>query len=97
MKDYASMTDAEFYVECAAAVKHLAEQVLTIARQTAELAKSIKPEDASKVMGPALEFSMQNMLNGLGDILNGMDAATEEDEWTDAIFDEMQRRFPADA
>jgi hypothetical protein len=30
----------------------------------------------------------------LGDMLSGIDAVTEEDEWTDPIFKEAQRMFP---
>lgn len=31
----------------------------------------------------------------LGDILNGMDAVTEDDDWTHPIFEEAHRRWPS--
>lgn len=34
------------------------------------------------------------LMETLGDILNGMDAASEEDEWTHPIFAEAQRLWP---
>lgn len=33
-------------------------------------------------------------MNVLGDILNGMDAATDEDEWTAPIFERAHTMFP---
>ena len=35
-----------------------------------------------------------HLMETLGDILNGMDAATEEDAWLDPIFEEAHRRWP---
>jgi|SRR6185437_15617225 len=37
-----------------------------------------------------------NIMNTLGDILNGMDAVSEEDEWTDPVFEKARRLWKAD-
>lgn len=33
----------------------------------------------------------------LGDILNGMDAVSDEDDWLTPVFEEAQRRFPTNS
>jgi hypothetical protein len=38
-----------------------------------------------------------SLMERLGDILNGMDAITDEDEWTVPIFKEAQRLWPSRA
>jgi hypothetical protein len=35
-----------------------------------------------------------SIMETLGDILNGMDAVTEEDDWLKPVFEEAQRRWP---
>ena len=37
-----------------------------------------------------------SIMEYLGDVLNGMDAASDEDEWLTPIFHEAQRRWPVD-
>ncbi len=37
------------------------------------------------------------LLEELGDILNGMDAVTDEDAWVHPILEEAQRRWPTAA
>lgn len=34
------------------------------------------------------------LMNELGDILNGMDAATEADEWTSPVFEQARKLWP---
>ena len=89
--DHKAMTSAEFYVECADVVAHLATQVMTIARETAALARHSGDE---KTVSPLLEFSMRPMMECLGDLLNGLDAVEPSDSWTNAVFKELHRRFP---
>jgi hypothetical protein len=35
------------------------------------------------------------VMDKLGDILNGMDAASDEDEWVDPIFEKAQQLWPS--
>ena len=95
---YAKMTDAEFYVECADAVAHMAAQLTTIARQTAGLCRSIRTQgESDKFARPILERSMQQMMECLGNLLNDLDAGEEGDDiWMDPLFNELHRRFPRD-
>lgn len=92
MKDpnYSEMTDAEFYVECADVVHHLATQIMVIARQSAMLCRF---DDKDEHAPAILEFGMYGMMNSLGDILNNVDAVEPEDSWTTPIFDELHRRY----
>ena len=36
------------------------------------------------------------LMETLGDILNGMDAVTEDDDWVSPIFDEAHERWPTE-
>jgi TRAP-type uncharacterized transport system substrate-binding protein len=49
------------------------------------------PEDIADLVGKRTASLMET----LGDILNGMDAVTEEDEWTHPIFREANRLWLA--
>jgi hypothetical protein len=49
------------------------------------------PENIAELVGERTARLMED----LGDILNGMDAVTEDDDWTDPIFAEAQRLWPA--
>ena len=86
MKPYDQMTDAEFYVECADVVQHMALQIATIARETAALHRHDDGEGSDWRATASLTVGMRAMMDGLGDVLNGMDASTDNDRWTDAIF-----------
>jgi hypothetical protein len=36
-----------------------------------------------------------HLMEQLGEVLDGMDAASDEDDWTAPIFTEAQRRWPS--
>lgn len=72
--------------------------VAHLARAIAEVhevkAKSL--ETGSQGADQIAEFAGERtarLMENLGDVLNGMDAVTEEDDWTTPIFQEAQRRF----
>jgi hypothetical protein len=48
------------------------------------------PQDIAQIVGDRSAAFMET----LGEMLNGMDAVAEEDEWTVPIFREAQRRWP---
>lgn len=76
------------------------EQVKLQCQVVAYLARAIADvfEDHSKFIHPELVELRGKLSAGLmdilGDILNGMDACTEDDEWTAPIFDEAHRLWP---
>jgi len=49
--------------------------------------------DIAEIVGPRTASFMDQ----LGDMLNALDAASEDDEWTHPIFQEAQRRWPTSA
>lgn len=85
-----------------ATIKQVADQC----RVVAHLAKCLSEihDDYAKIFasgdaGPVTISSIvgertARLMETLGDILNGMDAVTEEDDWTAPIFEEAQRRWP---
>ncbi len=66
----------------------------TARHHTAESALiEARPEDIAEQVGRRTT----SLMSDLGDILNGMDAASGEDEWTYPIFHEAARRWPGGA
>jgi len=75
------------------AVSHMAQ---TIANIHTDYAKMY--EGGEKGMAPIAEIvgeRTSQLLEELGDILNGMDAVTDDDEWVNPIIAEAQKRWPA--
>lgn len=70
-------------------VAHLATAIAEIYGSHAEF---VHPELVDQIGGNSAV-----LMNELGDILNGLDAATEDDEWTAPIFTEAKRLFPSKA
>lgn len=73
-------------------VAHLATAIAEVYRAKAlNFASEAKgPDELIELVG---NWSAAHM-EMLGDILNGMDAADDADEWTDSIFREAQRLWP---
>ena len=76
-------------------VAHLANALAGIHRdyERMYLNPSAGPKDIADLVGERTARLMET----LGDILNGMDAATDEDEWTHPIFAEAHRLWPSKA
>lgn len=87
---YESMTDAEFYQECADVVQYIAGQLSTIVRQTAAIFR-VNPNDYAA--SAALRISMSAMMESLGNLMDALDAVSDDDEWTAPIYDELHRRL----
>ncbi len=73
-------------------VAHLAKALAAVHEDYATLFSSGDrgPQQIAGMVGSRTAAFMET----LGDMLNGMDACDEEDEWTDPIFREAQRLWP---
>lgn len=54
------------------------------------------PESAASIAGIAdmVGNRTAQLMEELGDVLNGMDAVDEGDEWTEPVFDKAHEMFP---
>jgi hypothetical protein len=91
VKPFKEMTDAEFFVECSRHLAKMCDRIKTAHENMAEIFKD-RPNDSSA--SAMLEFSMYSCLEGIGDILNGIDLVDEHAEECDSVFKELHRRFP---
>ena len=79
------------------------EQVQLQSRVVAHLARAIAEifEDHSRYVHPELMETIgarsARLMETLGDILNGMDACTEDDDWIAPVFEEAHRLWPPSA
>lgn len=75
------------------AVAHMATVIADVHSDLAKLfaAGGGAPADIAGSVGERTARLMEY----LGDVLNGMDAVSEEDEWTAPIFAEAHRLWPA--
>ncbi len=83
------MTDRELIFESDKAIRHLCK---CLAETRSETMSEVwaKTEDM-------YEYHLEanyNIMNCLGDLLNGMDAVTEEDDILEPIFEAMHEHFP---
>jgi hypothetical protein len=78
-------------LQCAA-VAHLAGVLAGVRKDYAALIRGGRMDDLLDSVGA--ETAQQ--MNLLGDILNGMDAVAEGDEWLTPIFEEARRMFGSD-
>jgi hypothetical protein len=69
----------ELYRECCRAIVHMAEQIKGVHETLADL--PLEEREAGALLDGAYHVA-----NGLGDILNGMDAVYDEDEWVNPIL-----------
>lgn len=90
-KPLREMSDSEFFVECSKLLSAMCDRMKTAHEQIAELA-AVTGNDS--VVRPMLEFSMYTCLEGVGNILNGIDLVDESAERSAPIFAELHRRFP---
>ncbi len=72
-------------------VAHLAEAISKVHDQKAKLFDAKTMPDIAAYAG----WQTAALMEQLGEILNGMDAVSaEEDAWTDPIFERAQKLFP---
>jgi len=73
-------------------VAHLAKAIWEVYSDKAKIfaSDSKGPDDIVDLVGKWSHGHMET----LGDILNGMDAVDEEDEWTAPIFEKAKVMFP---
>lgn len=72
------------------AVAHLADALSQVHTDYANHVVSAYPADMLDMVGRRTAHFMEV----LGNILNGLDAVDEADEWLDPVFKEAQRRWP---
>lgn len=81
------------------------EQVVKQCRVVAHLAKALADVHADYVTllesGAPLPLDVvgartARIMETLGDVLNGMDAADDDDDWTAPVFAEAQRLWPSE-
>lgn len=73
-------------------VAHLATALARVHSDYAALIEAGSMSDLHDRIGRRSAALMER----LGDILNGMDATSAEDEWTYPVFEEAQRLFPGE-
>ena len=83
------MNDHKLLQESTRAIIHMARTIITIKREIATVAADLAFDDRGIL---ALVEDNCRVLNGLGDILNGMDAVTDEDAWAGEILARLNRR-----
>jgi hypothetical protein len=83
-------TRTQVIVQCNVVV-HLAS---VIARLHADLAEIYSHPNTSPGILEAAGKRTASFMEQIGDMLNAVDAVTEEDEWTEPVFKEAQRRWP---
>lgn len=88
------MRDDETHIQVANQCKVVAHLATAIAGVFSDYEAMFRDNAAPLLIAQVGERSAR-LMETLGDILNGMDAATEEDEWTSPIFEEARRRWPA--
>lgn len=92
-----SMTPDELRAQVIAQCKvvaHLATEIAAVHSQLADAyAFTGLDEQFLNMVG---RFTARRM-EALGDILNGMDAVTEDDAWTDPVFERAQKMFLAES
>ena len=98
MKDLRELNYVEFSQEVADEIQVMALRIATTARQVAAMHRHIEDDGtANRHARIQTEFGLSSMLEVMGNLLNGLENMTDEDiERGNAIFDELQRRFPAD-
>ncbi|AWV18772.1 hypothetical protein A3862_27205 [Methylobacterium sp. XJLW] len=72
-------------------VAHLATAIAKVHSDYAALIEAGAMSDLHERIGRRTASLMER----LGDVLNGMDAVSDEDDWTHPVFREAQRLFPA--
>jgi hypothetical protein len=90
-KPLQEMSDAEFFIECANLLAAMCDRMKTAHLQIAEF---WGVAGNNEVVRPILEFSMYTCLEGVGNILNGIDLVDDSAEQSAPIFAELHRRFP---
>lgn len=71
-------------------IAHLAEEIAHVHLDLAELHASATDEHFVDFVGKITASRMET----LGDILNGMDAVTDEDKWVNPIFEKAHELWP---
>ncbi len=82
-------TDLVLLLESNWAILHMANTITTTRCEIARAAAQGAFEPRSLF---ALLEANHRLINALGDILNGMDAVTEDDAWLDPIFKAVRER-----
>ena len=80
--------------------KQVADQCRVVAHLATAIAK-VHADYAQLAEAPAFDSILEqvgrrsaSLMERLGDVLNGMDATSADDDWTYPVFREAQRRFP---
>lgn len=81
--------DLKLLLDSTRAIVHMARTIITIKREIATVAKAGGFDEHGLL---AMIEDNERRLNGLGDILNGMDAVTEDDAWVNEIMEAVARR-----
>lgn len=86
-----NLTDAELLVECSGLLSMMCDDVKESHEKMAAAYRD-RPKDDSA--GPVLKYSMCPALFMLGELMNCTELTQSSNERSDAIFDELRRRFP---
>lgn len=77
------------------AVAHLATALAQVHSDKAEIIAAGSSLYSDSALLEMIGRNTAAYMEKLGDILNGMDAMTEEDDWLDPVFEEAHRRWPS--
>lgn len=80
-------------IEQCRVVAHLATALVEIHKDKAGLFETGRMDELVEMIGRNTASYMET----LGEMLNGMDAVTDDDDWTAPVFREAQRLWPTDA
>lgn len=75
-------------------VAHLATSIASVHSDYARLMEDPACGGAMRGIADQVGVRTASLMETLGNILNGMDAVTEDDDWTHPIFREAHRRWP---
>ena len=90
-REQASREDILLLIEASWCARHLARQVENVSSAIGYIAGTSNA--MSQFALDAHLDGQYRLMNALGDILNGMDAADEEDSRWDELFEKLHERF----
>lgn len=88
------MTKAQQVAKQCEVVIHLANALIEVHSDYARMFADGRSDNPILELTESVGRRTASFMETLGDMLNGMDAVSEEDEWTAPVFEEAHRLWP---